>query len=119
MAYPGRVNLRSLYSTIETANFVRYVQNAHDPDHVEKQFKPFAESLGIDPVLGGTDASGRIRLLLEPLGRGHQPPPRGRFIRHLRAAHEEFFGSKIRQLEPNRSSPGASSLPKAVGQPSL
>lgn len=100
--YPGRVNLRSLYSTLETENFVRYVQNSHDPDHVEQHFKPFAQSLGIDPVRGGVDASGRIKLLLEPLGNGHQPPPRGRFIRHLRAAHKEFFGSSLRQLDLNQ-----------------
>lgn len=117
-AYPGRVNLRSLYSRNETTNFVRYVQNAHDPDHVESHFTPFAQCMGIDPALGGTDASGRIKLLLEPLGKGHQPPPRGRFIRHLRAAHEEFFGSKIRQHGPNRDSPGAGSAPTAVCQPS-
>ena len=102
-AYPERVNLRSLYSTTETANFLRYVQNVHDLDHVEKHFKPFAQSMGINPEEGGSDTSGRIKLLLEPMARGHQPPSRGRFIRHLRSAHKEFFGVSLRQRETNRT----------------
>lgn len=101
-AHPDRVNLRNLYSMNAPENFVRYVQNSHDEDHVEKHFSPFAQSLEIDPVRGGTDASGQIKLVSEPLGQGHQPPPRGRFIRHLRTAHEEFFGAPLRQLEPDR-----------------
>lgn len=101
-AHPDRVNLRNLYSTGVPENFVRYVQNVHDGDHVEKHFTPFAQSLDIDPVRGGIDASGQIKLVPEPLGQGHQPPPRGRFIRHLRTAHEEFFGASLRQLEADR-----------------
>ena len=102
-SHPHRVNLRYLYGEGQISNYVRYVQNSRDHDHVEQHYKPFASSLGIEYTNGGMDASNRVRLLLEPLGQGHQPPPRGRFLGHLRAAHEEFFGSKLQQLEPEPS----------------
>lgn len=95
----GRVNLRSLYSPdLVCENHVRYVQNSNDLDHVEQHFGPFADSLGIDPKVGGSTSSGRIDLLLEPMAQGHQPPSRGRFIRHLVEGHKTAFNEELKQI---------------------
>lgn len=93
--FPERVNLRRLYAEPEIANYVRYVQNENDTGHVEEHYAPFAEVRGLDPMTGGMDSTGRLRLVLEPMQQGHEPPSRGRFLRHLKEAHEEFFGSVL------------------------
>ena len=93
--FPERVNLRRLYAEPEIHNYVRYVQNSNDVGHVEEHYVPFAEVRSIDPVIGGMDPTGRVRFVLEPMSQGHEPPSRGRFLRHIQEAHEEFFGSKL------------------------
>lgn len=90
--FPERVNLCRLYAEPEIPNYVRYVQNTNDPSHVDRHYAPFAATRLIDASTGGLDASGRVRLVLEEMQKGHQPPPRGRFLRHIREAYEEFFG---------------------------
>ncbi|NKX55358.1 alpha/beta fold hydrolase [Arthrobacter mobilis] len=93
--YAERVNLRRLYAEPEVPNYVRYVQNSNDTGHVTDHYAPFAASRFVDASTGGVDASGRIRLVLEAMQQGHQPPSRGRFLGHIRAAHEEFFGEPL------------------------
>jgi hypothetical protein len=99
--FPERVNLRSLYAEPEIPNYVRYVQNSNDTGHVEEHYAPFAQVRAIDPATGGVDTTGRLRLVLEPMAPGHEPPSRGRFLRHLREAHEEVFGSKLGDSKPD------------------
>lgn len=93
--FPERVNLRRLYAEPEIPNFVRYVQNSNDTGHVEEHYAPFAEVRAVDPETGGMDPTGRLRLVLEPMQSGHEPPSRGRFLRHIKEAHKEFFGSRL------------------------
>ncbi|XAS62923.1 hypothetical protein ACOM2C_05555 [Pseudarthrobacter sp. So.54] len=93
--FPERVNLRRLYADPDIPNYVRYVQNSNDGDHVDKHYTPFAEVRSIDPATGGMDPTGRLRLVLEPMSNGHEPPSRGRFLRHIQEAHQEFFGVKL------------------------
>ena len=62
-AHRSRFNLRHLYATTPDNNFVRYVQNTRDPDHYSKHYSPFAEARGVDPAIGGFDASGRIEFV--------------------------------------------------------
>lgn len=90
--FPERVNLRRLYAQSEIPNYVRYVQNSNDTDHMEEHYGPFAEVRSADKTSDGMDSSGRLRLVLEPMQQGHEPPSRGRFLRHLKEAHQEFFG---------------------------
>jgi pimeloyl-ACP methyl ester carboxylesterase len=97
--FPESVNLRRLYAEQEIDNFVRYVQNSNDIRHVEAHYTPFAVARGVDPATGGVDASGRVRLVLESMQQGHQPPSRGRFLRHIRDAHEDFFGCAIGRVD--------------------
>jgi pimeloyl-ACP methyl ester carboxylesterase len=93
--FPERVNLRRLYAEPAIPNYVRYVQNSNDVDHVETHYAPFAEVRSVDPATGGMDSSGRLRLVLEPMSNGHEPPSRGRFLRNIREAHQEFFGEEL------------------------
>ena len=93
--FPERVNLRRLYAAPEIANYVRYVQNSNDTNHMEEHFAPFAAVRSTDPASGGLDPSGRLRLVLEPMQQGHEPPSRSRFLRHIKEAHEEFFGCAL------------------------
>ena len=95
----ARFDLRYLYErTSPFGNFVRYVQNTRDLDHYSKHYVPFAESLGIEPAVGGFDASGRIELVPQRLQPGHQPPSRGRFRSHVVEAHLAFFGKPLSLL---------------------
>ena len=96
--FPERVNLRRLYAELEIPNYVRYVQNSNDIGHVEEHYAPFAEVRSTDPATGGMDSSGRFRFVLEPMSQGHEPPSRGRFLRHIQEAHEEFFGEELVSL---------------------
>lgn len=96
--FPDRVNLRSLYSDPSVKNYVRYVQNKNDLDHVEKHFSPFSLVRGVDPLTGGIDSTGRVRLVLESMSKGHEPPSRGRFLRNLEEAHLEFFGEPLHRV---------------------
>lgn len=93
--FPERVNLRRLYAQSEIPNYVRYVQNSNDTDHMEEHYGPFAEVRSVDKVSDEMDSSGRLRLVLEPMQQGHEPPSRGRFLRHLKEAHMEFFGESL------------------------
>lgn len=93
--FPKRVNLRHLYAEPEIPNYVRYVQNSNDISHVERHYAPFAEVRSIDPATGGMDSAGRVRCVLESQAQGHEPPSRGRFLRHIQEAHEEFFGEAL------------------------
>ena len=105
--YPGRVNISNLYSSGPSPqNYVHYVQNSNDNDHVEKHFRPFAEAVKVDPMCGGEDPSGRISLILEPMSKGHEPPSRGRFIRHIKAGHERAFGLPLANSRPPTETPG-------------
>ncbi|MDQ0820483.1 putative lipoic acid-binding regulatory protein [Arthrobacter sp. V4I6] len=94
-AHRSRFDLRHLYATTPDINFVRFVQNTRDASHYSKHYTPFAEARGVDPALGGLDASGRIEFVPQPLQAGHQPPPRGRFRSHILEAHSAFFGSEL------------------------
>lgn len=96
--FPERVNLRRLYADPEIPNYVRYVQNSNDLDHVEKHFAPFAEVRSTDPATGGMDPTGRFRFVLEEMSKGHEPPSRGRFLRNIQEAHQEFFGEELANL---------------------
>lgn len=87
-----RLDLRHLYTNTRDRNFVWYVQNTRDTSHFEKHYTPFAEARGVDPALGGRDASGRIEFVPQELQAGHEPPSRGRFLGHVLDAHKEFFG---------------------------
>lgn len=93
--FPERVNLRRLYADPEIPNYVRYVQNSNDLDHMEAHYAPFAEVRSIDPATGGMDSTGRFRFVLEQMSKGHEPPSRGRFLRNIQEAHEEFFGEQL------------------------
>jgi hypothetical protein len=93
--FPERVNLRRLYAELEIPNYVRYVQNSNDLDHMEEHYTPFAQVRAVDPETGGIDPSGRLRLVLEPMSKGHEPPARHRFLRNIREAHAEFFGEEL------------------------
>ena len=93
--FPERVNLRRLYAEQEIPNYVRYVQNSNDLDHLKEHYAPFAEVRSIDPETGGMDASGRLRLVLESMSKGHEPPARHRFLRNIQEAHAEFFGEEL------------------------
>jgi pimeloyl-ACP methyl ester carboxylesterase len=93
--FPERVNLRRLYAELEIPNYLRYVQNSNDTGHVEDHYAPFASVRFTDPKVGGMDPTGRVRLVLEEMQQGHEPPSRGRFLRHIREAHEEFFNCPL------------------------
>lgn len=93
--FAERVNLRRLYAEPEIPNFVRYVQNSNDLDHIEEHYAPFAQVRSTDPETGGIDPSGRLRFVLEPMSKGHEPPARHRFLRNIQEAHQEFFGSRL------------------------
>ena len=71
-AHRSRFDLRRLYATTPDNNFVRYVQNTRDSDHYSKHYTPFAEARGVDPAIGGFDASGRIEFV--PLGIAGRSP---------------------------------------------
>ena len=90
-----RLDLRYLYATTRDRNFVWYVQNTRDASHFEKHYTPFAEARGVDPALGGRDASGRIEFVPQELQEGHEPPSRGRFRGHVMDAHKAFFGEEL------------------------
>ena len=91
----ARLDLRHLYATTRDRNFVWYVQNTRDGSHFEKHYTPFAEARGVDPALGGRDASGRIEFVPQELQEGHEPPSRGRFRGHVLDAHNAFFGEEL------------------------
>ncbi|MET4135504.1 hypothetical protein [Pseudarthrobacter sp. PvP090] len=99
--FPERVNLRRLYANPEIPNYVRYVQNSNDTGHVEDHYAPFAAARFMDPATGGVDPNGRLRLVLEPMQQGHEPPSRGRFLRHLKEAHEEVFATPLGDSKMN------------------
>jgi hypothetical protein len=90
-----RLDLRHLYTNTRDRNFVWYVQNTRDASHFEKHYTPFAEARGVDPALGGRDASGRIEFVPQELQEGHEPPSRGRFRGHVMDAHKAFFGEGL------------------------
>ena len=94
-AHRSRFDLRHLYATTPDNNFVRFVQNTRDAHHYNKHYTPFAKGRGVDPAIGGIDASGRIEFAPQPLQEGHQPPTRGRFRSHILEAHSAFFGSEL------------------------
>jgi pimeloyl-ACP methyl ester carboxylesterase len=93
--FPGRVNLRRLYAEPEIPNYVRYVQNSNDLDHVEVHYAPLAQVRATDPATGGMDPTGRFRFVLEAMSKGHEPPARHRFLRNIKEAHVEFFGEEL------------------------
>jgi len=97
-AHRPRFDLRHLYATTPNNNYVRFVQNTRDPDHYSKHYTPFAKACGVDPAIGGVDASGRIEFAPQPLQEGHQPPGRGRFRENIREAHARFFGKDLIML---------------------
>jgi hypothetical protein len=99
-AHRSRLDLRHLYATTPDINFVRFVQNTRDLEHYSKHYTPFAEARGVDPAIGGVDASGRIKFAPQPLQEGHRPPSRGRFRSHIREAHSAFFGSELGLSDP-------------------
>jgi hypothetical protein len=94
-AHRSRFDLRHLYATTPDNNFVRFVQNTRDSHHFRKHYTPFAGVRGVDPAIGGFDASGRIEFVPQQLQEGHQPPTRGRFRQHILEAHSTFFGSEL------------------------
>ncbi|BCW71820.1 hypothetical protein [Arthrobacter sp. NicSoilB8] len=102
-AHRSRFDLRHLYAATPDNNFVRFVQNTRDTDHYSKHYAPFATMRGVDPAVGGLDASGRIEFVPLALQAGHVPPPRGRFRQHLQAAHAAFFGSDLNSLDAGDS----------------
>lgn len=91
----SRVDLRFLYDSTPANNFVRFVQNTRDEEHFSRHYTPFAATLGVDPEVGGLDASRTIEFIPQRLQDGHQPPSRGRFRRHLLEAHEKIFGEAL------------------------
>lgn len=93
--HPERVNLRHLYATTPDVNYVRYVQNTNDKAHFAKHYTPFAEAFGVDPLLGGFDATCRYRFVPLAMQTGHEPPSRRQFRAHIGAAHEDFFGEEL------------------------
>lgn len=96
--FAERVNLRRLYAEQEIPNYVRYVQNSNDLNHIEEHYAPFAEVRSTDPATGGMDPTGRLRFVLEPMSKGHEPPARHRFLRNIQEAHQEFFGEELAVL---------------------
>ncbi|MEY9777414.1 hypothetical protein [Arthrobacter sp. MW3 TE3886] len=94
-----RLDLRHLYTTTRDRNFVWYVQNTRDTSHFEKHYTPFAEARGVDPAVGGRDASGCIEFVPQELQAGHEPPSRGRFRGHVMDAHKAFFGEELVVLD--------------------
>ncbi|KNH15854.1 hypothetical protein ACU18_15630 [Arthrobacter sp. ZBG10] len=90
-----RVNMRKLYKASADTNYVRFVQNTRDRFHFEAHYAPFALSLGVDPDTGGSTADGRISFHAERQEEGHAPPSRGRFLKHIDDAHQQFFGTNL------------------------
>jgi pimeloyl-ACP methyl ester carboxylesterase len=103
--FAERVNLRRLYAEPKIPNYVRYVQNSNDLDHIEEHYAPFAQVRSTDPETGGMDPTGRLRFVLEPMSKGHEPPARHRFLRNIREAHEEFFGVELKVLSDGDGAP--------------
>jgi pimeloyl-ACP methyl ester carboxylesterase len=103
--FAERVNLRRLYAEPKIPNYVRYVQNSNDLDHIEEHYTPFAQVRSTDPETGGMDPTGRLRFVLEPMSKGHEPPARHRFLRNIREAHEEFFGVELKVLSDGDGAP--------------
>ncbi|MFD1847841.1 hypothetical protein [Arthrobacter flavus] len=90
-----RINLRRLYDGTENLNYFRFVQNIGDPFHYEGHYVPFALAQGVSPEGAGPTPSGRGRFVVARYEKGHAPPPRSYFRRHISEAHEEFFGGKL------------------------
>jgi len=67
-----------------------YCQNEHD-DHVELQFEPLAETLGVSTKPGD---DGRFKLILGDWGKGHIPPPSKVQQRIVGEEVERMLGSK-------------------------
>ncbi|WP_161958379.1 D-glucuronyl C5-epimerase family protein [Ornithinimicrobium cavernae] len=73
--HPTRFSLIERYKDLTRRNRFVYVQNEGDVRHVNRHFKPFAQSLGVRLPNGRTfDQRGRFVSLY--YGDGHAPPPK-------------------------------------------